>query len=91
MAVEVLRRNPAAAAALSDKLAEDRDASLRLPVIYKLTANKDKLRIALYAKDDMVIGPEEIIRLVADLERWLKDGRTIILSGIDRIEMYELP
>lgn len=90
MALAVLKGDLDAAAQLADLLLENRnETSRQLPPVTRLTADAGGLRVIAYVAAGAVVmaaGIEEAVR------RWLAGQElALILSGIDRVELYEIP
>ncbi len=91
MAIAVLKGEMDTARILAAMLLDNAplDATQQPAIKGRLTVNRGKLRVVLFAKDgDVTWNYEETQR---EVRNWL-DGRSscLCLHGIDRIEFYEL-
>jgi hypothetical protein len=96
MALAVLKGDLTAARALAESLMEDYEANgHELPPVTKITAPIEKVRVAVYLSSDETdqrLIPDELQAVRENVLNWLRgDANILIMTGIDRIELYELP
>lgn len=96
MAVAVLKGDYKAALLLADEVTETvaRDPELRIPPVHRVTVtDRSRLRVVVYASQPPD-GGEPILdtdSLINGIEDWLTNGGPLMLYGIDRLELFELP
>lgn len=93
MAIEVLRGDMAAARALADHLLNDLEGTVRevTPIKLKVTNPDARLQAIAYFNcsfSDVAIDLETTRQVV---DNWLRDGGTLCVFGVSRVEVYELP
>jgi hypothetical protein len=94
MAIAVLKGDISAAQALADLLSEQVNTTkCQIPPVHRLTTSVDKLRVVIYVKDDVAVHSEDRDHIVVTTGQWLsgKSNAPLLLQGIDRIELFELP
>lgn len=64
-------------------------AQAPIPPVTKVTCSRDRLRAVFYAKDEAITDETTTPRLEQAFNRWL-DGGSLVLVGIDRMELYEM-
>jgi hypothetical protein len=94
MAIAVLKGDISAAQALADLLSEQVNTTkCQIPPVHRLTTSKDKLRVVFYFKDG--VGPDDInfTNVERVVNQWLdgQSGRPLYLTGVDKVEFFELP
>lgn len=95
MALEVLRGDLVAAKALADLLLEN-VAHGEVPILRIKTltvSDPSRLRVVIYFGKEYELTREMIERTEVIVKNWLRaNGSTVLLiQGVDRIEIYELP
>lgn len=90
MAIAVLRGDIATARALADSLREEHsEGMMELPPVTKLKCDVGKLRIVLFAGPDAIFNTERTEQAVKD---WISGkNAALLLTGVTKIELYEMP
>lgn len=94
MALAVLRGDHGAAAALADKLIEDRASGTQIPEVKRITCtDPDRIRVVVYYDESVLTGNNrpDIPNTLKAVDQWLHKGVPLLLVGVSRIELYELP
>jgi hypothetical protein len=92
LALAVLKGDDDAVWPLIDALMETTEPnSRRLPPIRKLTCAREKLRVAVFCRLGHPLPRDTVEGLTQIIEDWLVNDRPIIMNGVERLELYELP
>lgn len=92
MAVEVLLGNVAAARALADKLVtEVMEGAVQVMPTRRVTVEENRVRVVLYVREDQNEAVVDMPRCLEDVENWIRHGGPLVLTGIERMDVYELP
>lgn len=97
MALEVLRskgRDMLVARALADKVQEECSQGIHLAPVHKITTvDRNKIRVVVFFGKEVLRGEVEIDipAAVRAVHNWLDSGGPLMLVGVDKIELYELP
>lgn len=92
MAIAVLRGDTGGARALADRLSETINEVQVLPMV-EITCPVERIRVALIARDNTDIEPDNRTELNAAIIEWLRNPKKPVLPlmGVERIELYQLP
>lgn len=92
MAIAVLLGDDEAALPLADLLQETEGGEQVLPS-RKVTCSRDRLRCLVYIEDNTPgLSEEDVQRVQREVTNWLDQGQLpLLLSGIDRIDLFEMP
>ncbi len=94
MALAVLRGDMIAARQLADYLLESYSGgAVEVPAVKKVTCERDRLRVVVYLKEgNSPESDEEYHAAQQFVNHWLaNENNPLILNGVDRIELFELP
>lgn len=95
MAVAVLKGDLAAARQLADLLCEGlQGGAVELPPVRRLSVDAGRVRIAAFISPEVaILSREDALAIRHNLRNWLTGtaDEIIILHGISRVELYELP
>lgn len=91
MARAVLDGDEAAAKALRDILNEEIGDAVQKPVVTCLKAGINNYHVMIFAKDGVSVDQEIVVNMEAIIKDWLSGKKfSVVLSGIDRVEFYEV-
>jgi hypothetical protein len=90
LALAVLRGDTEAIGPLVDHLADTMQYSPKqMPPVRQVTCDRDRLRGIFYVSDPRAV--VDTVGLTNAYHEWLLYGEPMVLTGIDRVELYELP
>ena len=89
LAIAVLQNDQDAILPLIDCLLESwRGAKTVTLPVKKITTEMGKVRVIIYVKNvDDAVDKASLDQAIRD---WLETGRTMVFTGVDRVEVYEL-
>jgi hypothetical protein len=94
LALAVLRGDRDAALPLADAVLEAHGGTSRgLPPVKRITAERSKLRVLAYVNDTAYPpNQDDMASWREAINAWLAGERDpLFLTGVDRVELYELP
>jgi len=94
MALAVLRGDLDTARALADHIINDLQGTVKVIVVErnKINLQSGRVRCLIFVKDDAAMDEDERANLIRAVSRFMTGETNILgLTGIDRVEFYELP